>query len=215
MLYKLGGAIKTGLSKFRDFYTKNKKQIYLSLFMLSLHPHYSKFTYKHAENSDKIENFLTLEEANERKNSISNISYKILFDFSNEESEKDKNLFKIKGKIIILFDFNACKYPNNKKHLKLDYQGKIISVNLDDKLLKINEDFYVNEKETKENFGIQEKNCVFINKNNLKEKQNKLLIEFSSEYSEEFRSKEINNPFLLMDHPNEQNKSKPIKVILK
>lgn len=212
MLYKLGSTIKTGLTNLKDFYTKNKKEIYLSLFMLSFHPHYCKFTFNNDENSNKIENFLTWEEANERKNSLSNISYQVFFDFSNEENLKEKNLlFKINGKVIISFDFVAENFPGNKKYLKLDYQGKVISVYLNDRQLQVKEDFYVNESETKENFVIQEKNCVFVNKNILK-KKNKLLIEFSSEYSEEFKCKEINNPFLLMEQLNESNKQKAFKV---
>lgn len=212
MLYKLGGSIKNSLLKFRDFYTNNKKQIYSSLFMLSLYPHYSKFSFKNGENSNKIDNFLTLEDANERKNCLSNISYKILFDFSNQEKNENENLFSVKGKVIILFDFDVRNFPQNKQFLKLDYQGNIVSIYLDDQQLKVNKDYYVNNKETKENFVVQEKNCVFINKNIIKETANKLTIEFLSEYTQEFRSKEINNPFLFMEPLVNQIHQKSSKV---
>lgn len=198
MLYNLGGAIKTGLGKFRDFYVNNKKQIYSTLFMLSLHPHYKKFIFKKEENSNKIDNFLTYEEAKERQESVSNINYKVFLDFSHQENKEETNLFKVTGKVLVSFDFDLEKFPQSKKYFKLDYQGKVISIHLGGKRLKEKEDFYVNDKETKENFVRQEKNCVFIAKDILSNKNNRLLIEFCSEYSREFRSKEINNPFLLM-----------------
>jgi len=211
MLSRIKDYLRSGITNLKNFYTNNKKKIYLSLFLLSLHPHYTKYTYKNDENCNKIPNFLTFEEFNERKDCLRNIRYKILFDFSNSDYEND--YFFINGSAIIFFDFDHEKFPKEKKFLKLDYQGETISIYLDSQKLNNKKDYYIIKKETQDNFVNQEKNCIYIDKTILKEKNNKLIIEFSSHFSEEFRNKEINNPFWYLEQENEENKNKIFKVI--
>lgn len=211
MFSKIKDYLRSGITNLKNFYTNNKKKIYLSLFLLSLHPHYKKYTCENDENSNKIPNFLTFEEFNERKDCLTNIRYKILFDFSNSDYEND--YFFINGSAIIIFDFDHEKFPQNKKFLKLDYQGETISVYLDSQKLNYKKEYYTIKKETQDNYVNQEKNCIYIDKTILKEKNNRLIIEFSSHFSEEFRNKEINNPFWHLEQNKEENKNKVFKVI--
>ncbi len=214
MFGKLSDFINTTFTHLQNFYYKNKIKICSSLFLLSLHPHYTKFCFNNEENSNNIQNFLTFEESKIRQISLSNISYKIFFDFSEKESECLNNNFKLTGIIKINFDFDNEKYPSSKQHLKVDYQGKVLSVYLDDKQLKNKDDYYIVKKDEKEAFLQQEKNCLLINKNILKKKNNTLLITFSTEYPEKYKNNEINNPFLFVEDKKDENKFKLLKVMI-
>lgn len=197
------------LTKLNDFYINNKPQIFSTLLMLSLHPHYSSFIYKNEENSNIIPNFLTYEDSQMRKKSLDNISYDILFDFSAEE--KYGKAFILKGCVNIKFDFDASQYLENKNFLKIDYQGKVVDVNLNSKDLKEYNEYFINKNLIRENFVQQETGCIFINKGLLKKDNNNLRIKFEKEYISEIQAM-INNPFLKIDMTESAYKL-PLKVI--
>ena len=188
-------------SKLHKFYVANNKKIFTSLLCLSAYPFFKKFQSQIEENMNKIHNYLTYEDYEIRKKSLSDIKYKVLFDFNPEEikilNEKNSQ-FSIGGIINIEFNFDIEKFCKNKKFLKIDYQGEVSSIILNSKNLINKIDFFINSNNVFEHYICQEKNCIFIKKEILL-KENVLILEFRKNIFNDNSNSKLINPFLSID----------------
>lgn len=193
-----------------DLLFKYQKPISYFTFLAALHPSYKQFNLMVKSQENQIKNYSTKNDSKVLYESLSNIKYEILFDFLDIHQLK-KIPLEISGYIKIIFDFDKEKFPENDNFLKIDYQGKVSEIYINNLPLNKEKDYYIEQKAKKDNFEQQEKNCIFIDKIKLLKNDNEILLKFKKIFDEEnFNS--INNPFLKLEDIH-MNDSRSIYVI--
>lgn len=193
-----------------DFFIKYQKPLSYTIFLTSLHPMYIQFNQNKKEQENKIKNFSTKNDSKIIKESLSNVSYEILFDFQDVHQLK-KSPFEINGFIRIKFDFDEKNFPDSESYLKIDFQGQTSDIYLNKMLLRQDFHFFIDHKEKNEIFEQQTKDCIFIDKNLLTSRNNEIYLKFSKNFLQEnFNS--INNPFFKLEDIHEyENRSIHVK----